>query len=154
MALVILLIAMTLFIDIEQKKGGTLAELFTKYGKDYDIPPNLLKAIAKVESDFNPKAINVNVNLSRDLGLMQINSKNLAKLGLNEQTAFDPEQSIRAASSLLKSIKHELGNLFSTMYWISAYNQGSHRTLREGIVNLAYTSKVFFYYSIYGGNNV
>jgi type IV secretion system protein VirB1 len=64
-----------------------------------------------------PEAVALAANLihaqghSVDLGLMQINSKNLDYLGLREADAFDACHSIRAA-----------GNLFAA---ISRYNTGS-----------------------------
>lgn len=47
---------------------------FEEAGAQYGINPQILRAIAKVESNFNPAAINVNKNGSYDFGLMQINS--------------------------------------------------------------------------------
>ena len=47
---------------------------FEEAGKKYGISPQLLWAIAKTESNFNPTAVNYNKNGSFDYGLMQINS--------------------------------------------------------------------------------
>lgn len=47
---------------------------FEEAGAKYGINPQILRAIAKVESNFNPAAINKNSNGSYDVGLMQINS--------------------------------------------------------------------------------
>lgn len=47
---------------------------FEEAGAIYRISPQLLWAIAKVESSFNPSAMNRNANGSYDYGLMQINS--------------------------------------------------------------------------------
>ena len=54
---------------------------FVKAGEEYNISPQLLWAIAKSESNFNPSAINWNQNGSFDYGLMQINSWWYSKLG-------------------------------------------------------------------------
>ena len=54
---------------------------FEESGATYNISPSLLWAIAKVESDFNPKAINKNQNGSYDYGVMQINSSWAKTLG-------------------------------------------------------------------------
>ena len=47
---------------------------FEEAGAQYGINPQILRAIAKVESNFNPAAINKNTNGSYDFGLMQINT--------------------------------------------------------------------------------
>jgi soluble lytic murein transglycosylase-like protein len=47
---------------------------FEEAGAQYGINPQILRAIAKVESNFNPAAINKNSNGTYDVGLMQINS--------------------------------------------------------------------------------
>jgi len=54
---------------------------FEEAGLIYNISPELLWAIAKVESGFNPEAINKNSNGSYDYGVMQINSWWYTKLG-------------------------------------------------------------------------
>jgi hypothetical protein len=55
--------------------GNTaFAFCFEEAGAQYGINPQILRAIAKVESNFNPAAINKNSNGTYDVGLMQINS--------------------------------------------------------------------------------
>jgi len=54
---------------------------FEEAGAQYGINPQILRAIAKVESNFNPKAVNKNSNGTFDFGLMQINSSWAATLG-------------------------------------------------------------------------
>jgi hypothetical protein len=54
---------------------------FEEAGAQYGINPQILRAIAKVESNFNPKAVNRNSNGTFDVGLMQINSSWAATLG-------------------------------------------------------------------------
>lgn len=47
---------------------------FEEAGAEYGINPQILRAIAKVESNFNPAAIHMNTNGTYDFGLMQINT--------------------------------------------------------------------------------
>jgi hypothetical protein len=54
---------------------------FEEAGALYGINPQILRAIAKVESNFNPRAVNKNTNGTFDFGLMQINSSWAATLG-------------------------------------------------------------------------
>lgn len=88
--------------------------------------PQTLLAIARVESGLNPLAVGVNgkapvaqprseaeaaalaarliaQGTNVDLGLAQINSANLTRLGLSLASVFDPCRNLAAAATLLKS---------------------------------------------------
>lgn len=54
---------------------------FEEAGEKYGVSPQLLWAIAKTESNFNPTAASYNRNGSFDYGLMQINSSWYRELG-------------------------------------------------------------------------
>src|SRR5208337_1168273 len=54
---------------------------FEEAGATYEVSPQLLWAIAKTESRFNPGAVNYNKNGSFDYGLMQVNSSWYRELG-------------------------------------------------------------------------
>lgn len=56
---------------------------FDNAGNEYAISPLLLECIARTESNLDPKAININKNGSVDIGLMQVNSYWVSKLGLD-----------------------------------------------------------------------
>lgn len=76
----LLLTAVLLFFS-----SSAQAYCFREAGARYNVSPQLLRAIAQVESGMNPHAIGYNRNrqgriTSRDFGLMQINSTHLAKL--------------------------------------------------------------------------
>ena len=68
-----------------------------------DVDPAMIAGIATAESHLDPSAVHINIDGSRDVGLMQINERNFGWLGLTPQTALDPCQSIRAAAQLLQS---------------------------------------------------
>lgn len=65
------------------------------------VAPMTILQQAQVESGLDAGAVHVNADGSRDLGLMQINDRNVAWLDL--RNPFDPCQSIRAASDLYAS---------------------------------------------------
>ena len=90
------------------------------------VAPETLLAVARAESGLNPFAVGVNRGprsphpanreaavaaasalISRggnpDLGLMQINATNLARLGLSLKAAFEPCQNLAAAARLLRA---------------------------------------------------
>ena len=63
--------AVALVISVAARADGFC---FEQAGQAYEINPRLLEAIAKVESNMDPQAVNHNANGSYDYGLMQINS--------------------------------------------------------------------------------
>lgn len=73
----------------------------------YGVGAALLYAIARVESDLDPKAINrshLQRTGSYDIGLMQINSshlRRLARYGITEAQLFDPCTNIQVGAWLL-----------------------------------------------------
>lgn len=72
----------------------------------FSLDSTLLKRIATIESSMNPRAINLNKNGTRDIGLMQINTihlKRLSKIGITEKTLQDPEVNIYVGALLLSS---------------------------------------------------
>lgn len=77
---------------------------FDVAGLEYSVPPNLLRVIAKVESNYKPYAINYNTNGSYDMGLMQINSSwlpTLAKKGITKDELFNGCRSIQVGAWIL-----------------------------------------------------
>jgi type IV secretion system protein VirB1 len=120
-----------------------------------EVEPSTLAAIVRTESAFNPYAIGVNggKRLSRapsskeeailnakfliergyniDLGLGQINMKNLSKLGFSVEDAFEPCMNLSGSARLLQqkythatTIGYEAGQP-ALKAAISTYNTGS-----------------------------
>lgn len=126
-----------------------------------------VRAIISVESSGNPLAIGVNgplrlraardpadaaqlarhaisMGYSVDMGLMQVNSRNLAKLGLTPETVFEPCNNIRAGTTILSDnyirarVIHGDGQN-ALQASLSAYNTGSMtRGFRNGYVRRYY----------------
>ena len=81
-------------------------ELFEKYSTQYDVPKELLIAIAQTESGFDPWATNKNTNGTFDIGLMQINTVHLPKLrsiGLKAQDLYRPDVNIAFSAYILST---------------------------------------------------
>jgi soluble lytic murein transglycosylase-like protein len=125
--------------------------LFEEQGKLYRIEPDMLRAIAKTESDMQPTAVSKpNVNGSRDYGLMQVNDRTAKVLGLSDPKALlDPAVAIRTASILLDRLRTELGASFNPYTWVASYNAGSPAIKARGIFNLEYVSRVFFHWQLF-----
>lgn len=85
---------------------------FDEAGSRYGISPNLLYAISKGESSFNPGAINFNTNGTYDYGLMQINSSwepKLRKLGIPWNTLADPCTNVMVGAWVLSQCIQDYG---------------------------------------------
>lgn len=132
------------------------------------VSPETLAAIVKTESHFNPLAISINAKpkskvfkipqpkseleaihianslinagFSIDMGLGQINSKNLPGLGLTVENIFNPCVNLKAAGTILQTSysaflpksKSSIEALYKTL---SAYNTGSpSKGLKNGYV--------------------
>lgn len=89
---------------LKEKTYDEIENPFIKYGKKYNIAPELLWAIAKTESNFNPFSLNINKNGSTDFGLMQINSIHLVELekfGIKQEDLYNPNVSIDVGAYVL-----------------------------------------------------
>lgn len=96
-----------------------------KYGLDYQ----LLKAIARVESSFNPRAVRLphaaGGDSTTDYGLMQINSSwlpTLKRWGISKEDLFDPCVSAEVGAWVLKSNFRDMGVSWNA---VGAYNARS-----------------------------
>ena len=92
--------------------------------QSYGIPVDVLKAVAKTESGFNPKAINKNKDGSHDIGMMQINSAWLPKLegyGITEESLKDECTNLKVGAWILSNNAKKLGWNWNA---IGAYNVG------------------------------
>jgi soluble lytic murein transglycosylase-like protein len=64
---------------------------------------NLLKSIARIESNNNPSAINHNNNGTSDLGIMQINSSWIKPMGLDRHELLkNPCYNVMTGAKILK----------------------------------------------------
>jgi soluble lytic murein transglycosylase-like protein len=106
-----ILLSLSLYAD-------NLDNIFQEASQYYNINPKLLKAIAKIESNFNPKAIRVNKNGTKDYGIMQINSihfRELSVFGIGEHNIMDPRTNIFIGAALLERHIKVFGNDISSV---------------------------------------
>ncbi|TKK37740.1 invasion protein IagB [Pseudomonas fluorescens] len=127
--------------------GAASASCWREVGEKYAIEPELLYAIAQVESGLDPQAVNHNANGSKDVGLMQINSIHLPRLkgkGITEQRLRDePCLAVDVGASILADFIGRLGYNWNA---VGAYNAGTSPA-RENL-RLHYAGKVWKRYQV------
>jgi len=124
-------------------ESSTIEKCFSSAASLYSVEKVLLKAIAKVESNYQCDAINENDNGSADFGLMQINNSwepKLKKMGISwDNVVHDPCTNIHVGAWVLSSNFSEYG---SSWYSVGAYNAGVGRSDRTRRNRLKYVNKV------------
>ncbi|WP_312354617.1 lytic transglycosylase domain-containing protein [Aminipila sp.] len=134
-------------INLTDNKNATttndqLDKIFTKAAETYDVPLELLKAVAKAESGFNPNA----VSKCGAMGIMQLMPATAKALGVVD--AYDPEQNIMGGASYLsQKLKAYDGDMTLAL---AAYNAGSGNVAKYGGVppfkeTQNYIKKIFGY---------
>jgi soluble lytic murein transglycosylase-like protein len=127
-------LAILLVISL-MKPAWCVAFCFEEAGKAFDIDPAVLEAIAKVESNFNPAAVNYNRNGTYDFGLMQINSTWYKVLGEKIWMRLgNPCVNVYVSAWILRQCLDRHGNIEDAL---ACYNAGNR--LKAG---RAYARKV------------
>ena len=135
------------------------------------VAPQTVAAVIRTESGGNPLAININYKKARlarrpanrieaigwakwliqhgyniDMGLMQVNSQHLPRLGLSVESLFEPCTNMRVGSDILTKnylkARTKYGSGQHALYAsLSAYNTGHfERGFRNGYVNRVYNN--------------
>jgi len=118
----------------ETLQGEEINEAVAHYGNKYDVDPNIINAIIKTESNFNPIARSE----KGAQGLMQLMPKTAASLGLRGKAVLDPEKNIAAGVKYFKDIGRMLGKDDSLENRLIAYNWGigNFRKYQKGLKQL------------------
>ena len=101
-----------------------LDAIFSAAGLRYGISPDLLKAVAKVESGFNPKV----VSKAGAIGMMQLMPGTARALGVTDP--YDPEQNIMGGAKYLRDQLDRFGG--DVRLALAAYNAGPGAVTKYG----------------------
>ena len=101
---------------VQEEKTVDLDSIFREASEKYDVPIDLLKAVAKAESNFNPDA----TSHCGAMGIMQLMPSTAESLGVKD--AYDPYENIMGGAKLLS----QLDKLYdgNTKLMLAGYNAG------------------------------
>ena len=100
------------------------SEYVTKYAEQYGVEENLIYALIKAESNFNPDAVS-HQNAKGLMQLMQSTAEDLAKkskIDLNNENILEPEVNIQLGTQYIASL---LNKYDCVEVALAAYNAGS-----------------------------
>ncbi|EGT3800596.1 transglycosylase SLT domain-containing protein [Clostridioides difficile] len=120
------------FIEVDTKDKSVKSRIenaVEKASKKYNVDANLIKAIIKVESDFNPNT----VSSAGAKGLMQLMPENCRDLGVTNP--FNIEQNIDAGTRHIKEYIDMFGG--SIEMGLMAYNGGPGRMRSRGVESIS-----------------
>lgn len=104
--------------------SGDIHFIVDETANRFELDPELIHAIIKVESEYNPNA----VSRRGAAGLMQLIPATAQRFGVNNP--FDPKQNIEGGVTYLKYLLDLFGGDLSLS--LAAYNAGENSVLRYG----------------------
>ncbi len=106
------------------KTDKQLEDIYTEASQTYGVSVDLLKAMTKQESNFNPNA----TSRSGAQGLMQLMPATAASLGVTN--AYDPYQNIMGGAKYIRQMLDKYNGNVSLA--LAAYNAGSNNVDKYG----------------------
>lgn len=110
--------------DRSQGSSSDLSDIIRRYSSHFRLDEALVKAVIKVESDYNPRA----VSRKGALGLMQL-LPSTARL-LKVMDPMNPDDNVRGGSRYLREMLDQFGGNLELA--LAAYNAGPNAVRRHG----------------------
>lgn len=104
-------------------QSRNFAPLITNYSKQYGVDPDLVSAIIRVESNFDPRA----VSPKNCKGLMQLHPETARRYGVSD--VFDPAENIEAGVKFLSHLTDSFDRDLDLI--LAAYNAGENAVRRH-----------------------
>lgn len=104
---------------------------FNQAAKMLSVDREILISIGKQESNYRATALNVNKDLTVDVGVMQINTRHLPMLGLaniSKRDLFEPCLNVHIGAFVLKECERVFGKTWEA---VGCYNAGTSSRLKS-----------------------
>jgi len=126
------------------------AEVIASACERFDVDPDLVRAVIKAESNFDPQA----VSPKGAMGLMQLMPATAREMGVSDP--FNPAENIAGGVGYLSRLLNNLNGDFSLA--LAAYNAGPERVKNyQGVPpfreTMNYIQRVMNYYQLFKGND-
>lgn len=109
---------------INSNQNSDFNSMIKRAAEQYNLNPNLLKAVVKVESNFNPNAH----SSAGAIGLMQLMPETAKSLGIDNP--YDPMQNVEGGAKYLRNMLDKYnGNVNLAL---AAYNSGPGNVNKYG----------------------
>lgn len=115
---------LSIFNNSMNQSQNDLDGIFEAASKQYNVPVNLLKSVAKTESNFNSNA----TSKCGAMGIMQLMPKTADALGVSD--AYNPQQNIMGGAKYLSQMLDEFDG--NTELAVAAYNAGPNNVRKYG----------------------
>src|SRR5437867_2302423 len=107
----------------DNRASQEIDNLIDHISGQHGVDPELVKAVARVESNYNPRA----VSYKGALGLMQLLPETAKRFGVSN--VWDPQQNIEGGVKFLKFLSEMFPN--NLPYVLAAYNAGENAVVKH-----------------------